>query len=92
MFYITTTKTFCKSNKIDDAKRNAGLTTPEDIERFDNLRYGDHRTRNILDVYRPKNRQGKLPVIVSLEVCSGAHKFCPERWREAMGFPEEKTE
>ncbi len=66
MFYITSIKTFCKSNKIDDAKRNAGLTTPEDIERFDNRRYGDHRTRNILDVYRPKNVSGKLPVIVSI--------------------------
>ena len=66
MFYITSIKTFCKSNKIDDAKRNEGLVTPPDIERFDNLRYGDHRTRNILDVYRPKNKQGKLPVIVSI--------------------------
>lgn len=66
MFYITSIKTFCKSNKIDDAKRNAGLVTPDDIERFDNLRYGDHRSRNILDVYRPKNHKGKLPVIVSI--------------------------
>lgn len=66
MFYITSIKTFCKSNKIDDAKRNAGLVTPDDIERFDNRRYGDHRTRNILDVYRPKNKKGKLPVIVSV--------------------------
>ena len=66
MFYITSIKTFCKSNKIDDAKRNAGLVTPEGVERFDNLRYGDHRTRNILDVYRPKSKQGKLPVIFSI--------------------------
>ena len=66
MFYITTTKTFCKSNAIDDAKRNAGLTTPEDIERFDSKRYGPHRTRNILDVYRPKGTKGKLPVIFSI--------------------------
>ena len=66
MFYITSTKVFCKSNKIDDAKRNAGLMTPDDVQRFDNRRYGNHRTRNILDVYRPKNVEGKLPVIISV--------------------------
>lgn len=65
MFYITSVETFCKSNAIDDAKRDAGLTTPEDVQRFDDLRYGEDE-RNVLDVYRPKGRDDKLPVIVSV--------------------------
>ena len=65
MFYIRSLSEFCKSNAIDDAKRDEGLTTPEGVRRFDNLRYGPHE-RHILDVYRPKNREGKLPVIVSV--------------------------
>ena len=65
MFYITSVSTFCESNARDDAKRNAGLVTPENVERFDNIPYGDNE-RNILDVYRPKDHRGKLPVIVSV--------------------------
>lgn len=65
MFYIRSLSEFCASNAIDDAKRNAGLKTPEGIERFDDLRYGEDE-RNVLDVYRPKNAAGKLPVIVSI--------------------------
>lgn len=65
MFYITSVETFCKSNAIDDAKRSEGLMTPADIERFDDIRYGEYE-RNVLDVYRPKQFSGKLPVIVSI--------------------------
>ena len=51
-----------------DKKRDAGLTTPPDVERFDDILYGDakYKKLNLLDVYRPKNVQGKLPVIVSI--------------------------
>lgn len=50
-----------------DRKRDAGLTTPEDIERFDNIRYGVDRKYQLLDVYRPAKEKGrKLPVIVSV--------------------------
>lgn len=56
---------FITSNTRDDAKRNFGLKTPESIERFDDIRYGANE-RNVLDVYRPKNCSGKLPVIVSV--------------------------
>ena len=56
---------FITSNTRDDRKRDAGLTTPADIERFDNIRYGEDE-RNVLDVYRPKNKRGSLPVIVSV--------------------------
>ena len=66
MFYIRSLDEFCASNKIDDEKRNEGLTTPEGIERVDNIRYGADEERNLLDVYRPKKRGGRLPVIVSV--------------------------
>ena len=65
MFYIRSLSEFCESNAKDDAKRNAGLTTPDGIERFDDIRYGEHE-RNVLDVYRPKERKDRLPVIVSI--------------------------
>ena len=66
MFYIRSLSEFCESNKKDDAIRDAGLTTPDDIQRFDNIFYGPDETRNYLDVYRPKEAKGKLPVIVSV--------------------------
>ncbi len=49
-----------------DEKRDAGLTTPEDIRRFDDIPYGPEAGWNLLDVYRPKDTEGKLPVIVSV--------------------------
>ena len=49
-----------------DEKRDAGLTTPADIVRYDDVVYGPDRRRNMLDVYRPKGAGGKLPVIVSV--------------------------
>ena len=49
-----------------DEKRDAGLTTPADIVRYDDIVYGPDRHRNVLDVYRPKGAGGKLPVIVSV--------------------------
>lgn len=52
--------------KINDAKRDAGLTTPENIVRFDNIQYGDDPVWNLLDVYRPKGAEGKLPVIINV--------------------------
>ena len=52
--------------KIGDAKRDAGLTTPDDIQRFDNISYGEDLVWNLLDVYRPKKKDGKLPVIVNI--------------------------
>ena len=49
----------------NDKKRDAGLTTPEDVARMDNISYGIDKM-NVLDVYRPKSVRGKLPVIVSV--------------------------
>lgn len=48
-----------------DKKRDAGLTTPEDVVRKDNISYGIDKM-NVLDVYRPRAAKGKLPVIVSV--------------------------
>ncbi len=49
-----------------DARRDAGLTTPDDVVRVDNLAYGPVIPWNLLDIYRPKDIPGKLPVIFSL--------------------------
>lgn len=50
-----------------DRKRDAGLQTPEGIQRFDNLLYGENEKWQILDVYRPKTEEKtKLPVLVSV--------------------------
>lgn len=57
---------FCASNIIDDTKRSEGLTTPIDIDRLDNIFYGPDKATNYLDVYFPKNRKDKLPVIISV--------------------------
>lgn len=48
-----------------DKERDAGNTTPDDIQRFDNLVYGSDEKWQVLDVYRPKKEKGPLPVIVS---------------------------
>ena len=54
------------SFKHSDDKRDAGLTTPNDIVRYDNISYGPYGEWNLLDVYRPKNVEKELPVIVSV--------------------------
>ena len=48
-----------------DEIRDAGLKTPEGVRRFDGIVYGTDSKWNVLDVYRPKNSEGKLPVIIS---------------------------
>ncbi len=56
-----------KSFKEYDDVRDAGLTTPEDIVRFDDICYGEDARWQVLDVYRPKDKAGQLlPVIVSV--------------------------
>ncbi|MBR6958471.1 MAG: alpha/beta hydrolase [Erysipelotrichaceae bacterium] len=49
-----------------DKKRDAGLTTPKDIQRFDDIQYGNDAEWNVLDVYRPRGVESRLPVIVSV--------------------------
>lgn len=52
--------------KEGDDARDAGLTTPDDIERYDNILYGEDASWQSLDVYRPRAAAGKLPVIISI--------------------------
>ena len=50
-----------------DAKRDRGLTTPEDVIRYDDIAYGPDPHWQLLDVYRPAGHEGEtLPVIVSV--------------------------
>lgn len=58
-------KIFRKMCEESDAKRDEGLTTPPEIERFDDIKYGSDENWQVLDVYRPKALSGKIPVIVS---------------------------
>lgn len=51
--------------KKNDDIRDAGLTTPEDITRFDDLAYGPDPMQ-VLDIYCPKGTEGALPTIVSI--------------------------
>lgn len=50
----------------EDNKRDAGLKTPENIVRYDDIIYGTESKWQKLDVYRQKDATGKLPVIVSV--------------------------
>lgn len=52
--------------KKSDDERDAGLTTPADIIRDDNILYGTSKKYQSLDVYRPMDYTGKLPVIVNV--------------------------
>ncbi|MCD8189852.1 MAG: alpha/beta hydrolase [Clostridiales bacterium] len=50
-----------------DAARDCGLTTPEDVLRYDDILYGSDPAWQALDVYRPRAAEGEvLPVIVSV--------------------------
>ena len=54
--------------KKSDDVRDAGLTTPDNVIRYDDIVYGTvDEKMQVLDVYRPKDAQGeRLPVIVSV--------------------------
>ncbi len=49
-----------------DAKRDAGLATPEEIMRHDDLSYGPHGKWNLLDIYHEKNVTEKQPTIINV--------------------------
>ena len=50
---------------VSDTIRDRGLKTPEDIERVDDLRYGEDDMQ-VLDIYYPKGTSRPLPTIVSI--------------------------
>lgn len=47
----------------NDRIRDAGLSTPSDVIRYDDICYGSDEKWQVLDVYKPKDSCGKLPVI-----------------------------
>ncbi len=51
---------------IHDKRRNNRLIAPLNVERFTDISYGDNEKYNVLDVYKPKEIKGKLPVIISV--------------------------
>ncbi|MBQ2934772.1 MAG: alpha/beta hydrolase fold domain-containing protein [Lachnospiraceae bacterium] len=51
---------------VSDAKRDEGLTTPENILRHDNISYGPYDEWNLLDVYYTKDVVAPQPVIVNI--------------------------
>ena len=52
--------------KISDDKRDEGLTTPEDIIRFDNISYGPIGDANLLDIYHQKKVTKPQKTIISI--------------------------
>ena len=50
----------------NDAKRDMGLTTPDEIERFDDIRYSDSGRWGLLDVYRRKDAPPFQSVLVNV--------------------------
>lgn len=58
---------FIREATASDAVRDAGLQTPENIVRFDDICYGEDTKWQKLDVYRPREAgDSVLPVIVSV--------------------------
>lgn len=63
-----------KNWAISDQKRDKGLTTPEDIKRYDNIPYRDklsedmgiNENANLLDIYVSKNVTGLQPAIINV--------------------------
>lgn len=59
-------RAFSKNCTKMDNKRDAGLTIADDVEVFKDFQYGDDPKSNVLDLYKPKGAEGKLPVFVSV--------------------------
>lgn len=51
---------------IGDAKRDEGLTTPEEIRRYDDITYGPYGRENLLDIYTLKGALVPMPTIISV--------------------------
>ena len=51
---------------LGDAKRDAGLATPDDIMRFDDISYGSYGKDNLLDIYVLKGTEAIRPTIVNI--------------------------
>jgi len=49
-----------------DAVRDVGLTTPDDIKRYDDISYGKYGKWNLLDIYHKKGVEKLQPTIISI--------------------------
>lgn len=61
-----TSKFLCGLFARNDRKRDAGLTTPAGVIRYDDIAYGADAASQVLDVYRPREAESRLPVIISV--------------------------
>ena len=52
--------------KRNEDLRDEGLTPPDNVDRFNNIAYGEDPFWQSLDIYRPKGNDDYLPVIVSV--------------------------
>lgn len=57
---------FCEECLKYDIPRNSGLSQPEDITAFYDIRYCDRSDYNTLDVYYPVGTSSKLPTILNI--------------------------
>ena len=51
---------------IGDLKRDLGWVPPTDVEVVENVSYGSCDKWHLLDLYRPKDAEGKLPVLLNI--------------------------
>ena len=51
---------------IGDLKRDLGWVPPTDVEVIENVSYGSCDKWHLLDLYRPKDAEGKLPVLLNI--------------------------
>ena len=58
-----------------DAKRDVGLTEPEEIEKFRNISYGPYDKWNLLDVYVPKDNPDGKPFPTILNIHGGGYFY-----------------
>lgn len=49
-----------------DKKRDAGLTTPDNIKRYDNISYGQYGKYNLLDIYHKKEVTSPQKTIIDI--------------------------
>ena len=61
-----TSRMLSKAFALADNQKNKGQVNPEDIVRYDDIVYGPDSKWNVLDVYRPRGVEGKLPVIIDV--------------------------
>ena len=51
---------------IGDLKRDLGWIPPTNVETVENLSYGSCDKWHLLDLYRPKDKEGNLPVLLNI--------------------------